>query len=101
MTPCPQCHLVGTTSSTPPGLQDIDRNNLGWWSQRQYTDAKTNNKVRAKDHKDLNNVGTKATSTITLYMEDENGEPISEGTKNTLRKDLYAYWNGLHQKGER
>jgi hypothetical protein len=32
---------------------------------------------------------------ISLYMEDEDGQPIARGIKGALRKDVYSYWNEL------
>ena len=32
---------------------------------------------------------------INMFMEDENGDPISEGIKKALRSDAHAYWNEL------
>ena len=32
-------------------------------------------------------------------MEDENGRPIPESTKQALRRDLYKYWNDLYSSG--
>jgi hypothetical protein len=37
---------------------------------------------------------------ISLFMEDEFGNPIPETIKGKLRGDLIAYWNEVHRSGE-
>ena len=38
---------------------------------------------------------------ISVFMEDEFGEPISEAVKARLRGDLMAYWTDIHNAGEK
>ena len=38
--------------------------------------------------------------TLTLFMEDEFGRPISEEVKEELRSDAMMYWNGVLEKGK-
>ena len=33
-------------------------------------------------------------------MEDEAGEPISPGIKNSLRGDIFSYWSEIHHSGK-
>ena len=63
---------------------------LKWWDQALWLAVKSNNQQM--------NLGINC-PIISLYMEDEFGEPIPPGVKAALRKDLYAYWNDLFYAG--
>ena len=82
------------TSRNPPnlspGLKREDYS-LNWWDKSSWLEVK--NKTKAKDL-------TVDSPIISLYMEDEHGVPIPKETKDTLRGDLYAYWNDVARSGE-
>lgn len=84
-------HPVGSSvgeNSAPPSL---NKSNSKYWEQAQWQAIR--NKVKAKEL-------CLDSPIISLYMEDESGQPISAGVKNTLRGDLISYWNEIRASGE-
>ena len=82
------------TGRGPPNLSPYLRRedySLNWWDKSAWLAIK--NKTKLKDL-------TIDSPIISLYMEDETGEPIPKETKDTLRGDLYAYWNDVARSGE-
>ena len=75
----------------PSGLlQKEDFKHIKWWEPFQWQVIKSSMEPR--------DFGVK-NPIISLYMEDENGQPIPESTKKALCRDLYRYQNDLYSSG--
>ena len=60
--------------------------NVGHWEQGPWQAS------RNRDSRKELDLGSPI---ISSYMEDKNGEKISEGIKNGVRQNIYTYWTGL------
>ena len=77
-----------TGPPAPSGLlQKEDFKHIKWWEPFQWQAIKSGAEPR-----DL----SVESPIISLYMEDENSQPIPKSTKKALRRDLYRYWNNLY-----
>jgi hypothetical protein len=87
---------VGATFRSPNGgiplqPEEGDYPLVEWWQEGIYKGIKNGNRPKDSDM---------TGPTMCLFMEDQNGNHISEGIRNSLRKDLFAYWTGVQRNGE-
>ena len=79
---------VSNSTSIPlnPNKEDYDTN---FWDQGSWQPIRNGTMANETD-----------SSVITLFMEDEFGQPIPEEIKEALRTDVFMYWNDVLQRGE-
>jgi hypothetical protein len=93
-------HITTNLTGQVPGAENPDipeqldprqHKHLHWWKQETWQQIRNNSNLKPSD----------TTSPIlSLYFEDEEGNEISNGIKEEVRGDLFAYWLDMARKGE-
>ena len=92
-------HVIANSTGLPPTtvqpdqLDYKDYQHLKYWFEHAWQALRHQSGLALKELSPDSPI-------ISVFMEDEFGEPIPEALKSKLRGDLTAYWNDVHDTGE-